>query len=149
MKATRTWVVIANGAHARFLLNDGPGHGLVELRDLDLKQDHLVAQDLVSDRSGRTFDSNGPSKHAVDPSSDQERLEEKKFAGKVVAQLEAGLTENSFDRLILVAAPTMLGDIREKLSTHASDCITADVPKNLNHFSNAELTAYLGKFLAV
>jgi protein required for attachment to host cells len=149
MKRIRTWVVIANSAHARFLLNDGQGHGLVELRDLDLKQDHLATQELVTDRPGRSFNSNGSGKHAVDTASDQKRLEEKKFAGKVVALLATKFRENSFDRLILVSGPTMLGDIREKLLNDVSGCIVTEVPKNLNHYSNEDLTNYMGKFLAV
>ncbi|MEH6526832.1 MAG: host attachment protein [Sneathiella sp.] len=149
MKGTRTWVVVANSTHARFLLNDGPGHGLVEIRDLDLKQDHLDAHDLAADRSGRTFDSNGPSKHAMEPSRDLVRLEEKKFAGKVAVLLENKLKEDCFDRLILVAAPTTLGDIREALPNHVAKRVAKDVPKNLNHIPNAKLTGYIGKFLAV
>ena len=59
MKPTRTWVLIADGARARILENDGPNHGLTAIEGLEFQGDHSATHDLVPDREGRSFSSRG------------------------------------------------------------------------------------------
>ena len=70
MKPTRTWVLIADGARARILENDGPNHGLIAMEGLVFHGDHSATHDLVPDREGRSFSSHGPGRSAIDSRSD-------------------------------------------------------------------------------
>jgi len=70
MKPTRTWVLIADGARARVLVNDGPGRGLAEVDGLEFSADHSATHDLVSDREGRSYSSHGQGRSAIDSRSD-------------------------------------------------------------------------------
>jgi len=53
MKAKVTWVVIANGAHARIAMNAGVGKGLKPAMSREFAAPHVPNRRLVSDRPGR------------------------------------------------------------------------------------------------
>jgi hypothetical protein len=55
MKPTRTWLVIADGARARILEDDGADHRLHKVKGHEYMGDHLARHDQVSDRQGRSF----------------------------------------------------------------------------------------------
>ncbi len=48
MKPIITWIVIADGAHARVLENAGPGKGLSSLDNLTFEGEHVPARGLQS-----------------------------------------------------------------------------------------------------
>lgn len=50
MKPTRTWVLIANGAQAYVLLNDGPAHSVKPLSEFAFKAPHISNQEINADR---------------------------------------------------------------------------------------------------
>ena len=56
MKPITTWILIADGEHARFLLNKGPGKGLEDAPIADVEVDIPPSRELVTDKPGRSFD---------------------------------------------------------------------------------------------
>lgn len=149
MKPVRTWILIANGAHAHIVLNDGPGHGVKGLKGLEFARGRIADTDKTPDRQGRTFDSHGTGRHAKEPANHPERLDERKFIQEIVNLLDVKLGENAFDRLIIIASPTTLGDIRDMLTAALTKRLYAEIPKDLTHLSLMELPAHLEEFLAV
>ncbi len=116
MKPTTTWILIADGARARIFANLGPGKGIAPVEGGVLKGDHAPSRDLASDRPGRTFESADVMRHAIDPAQDPHRELKRAFAGRIASLIEERLAENAFDRLVLVAPPVTLGDLRSALS---------------------------------
>src|SRR5690606_33326050 len=127
MKKTVTWVLIADGHRARVLQNDGPGKGFFP----PLKQEYIGSaaptREIVSDRQGRTFDSKGQGRHAMEPQTDPHRYEKLRFAKQLSEELEAYQKKGAFDRLVIVAAPQTLGDLRNELSAGVKAMIVAEV----------------------
>ena len=80
MKPTQTWVLIADGARARVLQNDGPGQGLHPVEGLVFLGVYSATQDFVSDGLGRSSSSHGPGHSAIEPHSDPHGELKKKFA---------------------------------------------------------------------
>ncbi len=80
MKPTRTWVLIADGARARILENDGPTRGLRADEGFEFQGDHSATHDLVPDREGLSFSSHGHGRSAIDAHSDPHRELKNKFA---------------------------------------------------------------------
>lgn len=151
MKPTRTWIVVADGARARVLLNEGPGKGLKPAVAEALEHAPSRARDreLVSDRPGRTYDRGGPGRHSKEPRTDWHRFEKERFAHEVAGMLRQGRIDGSFDRLILVAPPKTLGDLRHELDKPTADRIYAEVQKDLTNMDDRELPKHLEHVIVV
>ena len=53
------------------------------------------------------------------------------FAKAVAQRIEADRVKNSFDKLLLIAPPKMLGLLRQSLSTSTRALVAGEVPKDL------------------
>ena len=56
MKPTTTWILIADGAHARLFSNSGPGKGIEAVQGGVINGDHRPDHELVRDGLGRSFE---------------------------------------------------------------------------------------------
>jgi protein required for attachment to host cells len=150
MKAIKTWIVLADGDQAKIFEHDGPGKGLHAVKDVNLEQDRLRAQDIMADKPGRAFSSAGPgSRSAVDYRSDPVAVRERRFVEKLADVLEQKRQEGAFDRLVIAAAPTALGDLRPALSEEVKSAILAELPKDLTNVPTAKLAEHLDGIIAV
>lgn len=147
MKPTTTWIVIADGARARVMQNDGPGKGVVAVQDMVFEGDHSASFDIMADRPGRAFDSVGHARHAMDPSSDPHDQLKAQFVKQIASALERRV--DAYNRLILVAPPQALGLLRKSLSALVARKVTGELGKDLTHLPNAELSPHLGNLLAL
>ena len=143
MKPTRTWVLIADGARARILENDGPEHGLTAIDGLVFQGDHSATHDLVSEREGRSFSSHGHGRSAIDARSDPHRDLKTKFAHQLADVLARGLEQNSYDRLIIVAPPVTLGDLRTAISEQVRALVVGEIAQDLTKIPNGEVAEHL------
>jgi protein required for attachment to host cells len=67
-----------------------------------------------------------------------------------VAQvLERRHQEKAFDRLIVAAAPTALGDLRPAFSKGLRDVITAEIPKDLTNLPTPQLEKHFADLLPI
>ena len=57
--------------------------------------------------------------------------------------LAEGLAQKAYDRLVIVAAPPALGDLRAALSEHVRTKVTAEVAKDLTKTPDTKLTQHL------
>ena len=143
MKPTRTWVLIADGARARILENDGPNRGLTAMDGLVFHGDHSATHDLVPDREGPSFSSHGPGRSAIDSRCDPHRDLKTKFAHQLADVLAQGLEQNSYDRLVIVAPPVMLGDLRTAITDHVRALVIGEVAQDLTKTPNSEVAEHL------
>lgn len=145
-----SWIVVADGGHARIFSNDGPGKGLRpvagEERDADL---HSAGRDIVTDRPGRTFDSVGGGRHDKEPPADPRQLEKEAFLAKLAGHLGGCAEAGRFARLIVVAEPRALGALRRHLPASARKKIHAELAKDLTKASVEKVTQQVGSVLAV
>jgi protein required for attachment to host cells len=147
MKPVSTWIVIADGARARIVRNDGPGKGVAALPGLEFQGDHSAAFDIAADKPGRAFDSVGNARHAMEPSSDPHDELKAQFMKKIVAVLES--RQGDFDRLILVAPPQALGLLRKSLPAAVASKVTGELGKDLTQLPNGDLSAHLDGLLVI
>ena len=147
MKPTRTWVLIADGARARILGHLGPGHGLTALDGLTFNGDHSATHDLVSDRQGRSFSSVGPGRSAIEAHTDPHRDLKTKFAKRLAEVLTNGLEQNAYDRLVIVAAPATLGDLRAAITDRVRSKVVGEVAQDLTKIPNGEVATHLAHVL--
>jgi len=140
---TRTWVIVADSARARAVRWLGKDASLEPVEDFEMGYHHQQGRDIMSDRPGRTHESQGATRHAIEPHSDPVREAEHRFARFVAESLKRRQDQDEFDRLVLVAGPTMLGDIRAALPASLRSVVHAELGKDLTHLTNEELKKHL------
>jgi protein required for attachment to host cells len=147
MKPTTTWIVIADGARARVMQNEGPGKGVQAVQGLVFKGDHSPSIEVVADKPGRAFDSVGHGRHAMEPSLDAHDELKVKFVKQIAGALEGQV--DAYSRLILVAPPQALGLLRKALPAAVAGKVTGELGKDLTHLPNSELPPHLDNLLAL
>jgi protein required for attachment to host cells len=147
MKPTITWIVIADGARARVLGNAGIGKGLNALSDMVFAGDHASSSEIMADRPGRSFESVGKARHAMEASTDPHEALKVQFVRHLADALQQRC--NEFDRLILVAPPETLGMLRKSLPATVSAKVVDEMHKDLTHLPNSELPSHLAEVLAL
>ena len=150
MKKTVTYILVADGARARLYANHGVGKGLQPVSGATHKANlHRHDREILTDKPGRTYNSVGQNRSAIEPHTEWHRFEKHKFAREMAKVLDAAADSKSFDRLILVAPPATLGDLRTEISDATRKMVTAEVPKDLTRHAEQELPQHLGAVLAV
>lgn len=149
MKPKTTWILIADGARARIVVNEGPGKGVRQVEGADFRTDHPPSGEMTTDRPGRSFDSAGSGRHAMEPPSDPHRTAKQDFVTRLAGYLDDQLSEAKFARLIVVAPPQTLGDLRGALSRQVHSLISAELAKDLTHIPTKDLPVHLEEVLAV
>lgn len=143
MKQIRIWVLVADSARARAVRWMGIEAPLEQVEGLELGFEHQHVRDMLADRAGRVHESQGAARHGVQPHTDPVRNAEHRFAEKVAAAMQERLAKGELDKLILVAGPTMLGDLRKAMSPQLAAAIKGELAKDLTHLPNAELKRHL------
>ena len=143
MKPVRTWIVIADGARARIVKNAGPGRGVESDSNLVFRSEHRKLQEIMADRPGRGFDSVGKGRHAMTDGADAVREDERHFLQSLAERLEKEAMADAYDRLILIAPPRALGDLRPFLSKPVKNRVHDEIAKDLTQLPNDRLADHL------
>ena len=141
MKPLRIWVLVADGAHARIVRNAFHHSEMGEpLEELVFSAPHKRLREIMADKPGRAFASaDSRSRSAMEYRSDPVHEEQQAFAGMLVSVLEEHRLASDFDRLAIIAAPRMLGDLRDAMPAGLSEITVAEVPKDLTKLTDLEL----------
>lgn len=139
-----TWVVVADGERARFLSGTGALRTLDTASVPDMVLDNPPTHEQGTERPGRTHESaQTGTRHAMAPRVDWHRFEKEKFAHSVAEIVNRAAFDKAFDRLVLVAPPETLGNIRPVLSKAAQGAVTQEIDKDLTKLTDDELADYL------
>jgi protein required for attachment to host cells len=142
MKQPRTYILIADGARARLVVSEGRGKALREVEGAEFEHKAPPTHQLGSDRPGRVQESANTARHAVEQ-TDWHRREEQLFAKRLAEMLARRLANGEFQRLVLVAAPETLGDLRPALSEKVRGTVMAEIAKDLTKIPNPEIRSHL------
>jgi protein required for attachment to host cells len=147
VKSERTWVVIADGAHAKVLQFTPEKPRLEAVDDISFEIDLPATHDLVSDRQGRVFESHGHANHAAAARTDPHRELKRGLAHKIADALQTSLADQRYDKLVLVAPPATLGDLREALAKSVRARVTVELAKDLVKIPASQLHDHLADVL--
>ncbi len=123
-------VVVADGTKALFLRNKGDGAHLDLAVDDVMTQDNPPTREQGADQPGRSGNSVGSHRSAMEQ-TDFKTLGEEKFAVEIAEKLYKGANKNVYDQLVLVAGPNLLGVLRRELHQEVTRRIVGEVPKTL------------------
>lgn len=140
----KMWILVAESSFAR-LFETTKGHfgTLTEIQAFKHPASRLHEHDLYADHAGRSFDSMGHGRHAMEPKTHVKEHEGDVFAKELVDFLEKARENQSFHYLAVMAPPHMLGELRQHYSKPLAQMITAEVDKNLTHQPTEQILAQL------
>jgi len=144
------WIVVADAARARiFACNGRACQGLHEAEALSHNESRAQNRELVSDRPGRSWSSaSGDARHAMQESTDPAVTERNRFARHLAERLKSAQHEGIYKHLVIVAAPSFLGALRETLDSGVAKAISVEVAKNVTKVERPEaLRPHLPDFL--
>ena len=148
MKFETTWAVVADAGRARIFGQTSLHGPFVELRDQEIVTEHPKSGDIYADRPGRSHESVGPGRHAMEPTSDAHRLRKKAAARAVAQMLLKNLNAKHFEKLVVIAAPIFLGDLRQEMAHRVQAVIRAEFPKDIANVPSHDLSQKISDLLA-
>jgi protein required for attachment to host cells len=138
------WLLIADSAKARLFAVDRRERAFAVLGDWHDDVASGKAQDIQADRPGRTFDSAGQGRHAMEPPSSPKGVAKARFVGMLADTLATRAKQQDFDELHVIAAPRTLGEMRELLDPVVKGRVESEEAKDLTQLSKPELEKLLG-----
>jgi protein required for attachment to host cells len=146
VKQPTTWIVVVDGAQARFLETRDARHFAV-VDQMASAEARLKSHELGSDHPGRSQESAAAARHAVAPRHDPHELAGERFIQEVADEIARADRAHRFERLVLVAPNRRLGQLRENLAAEIRSKVHREIGKDLIKLSDAELSARLTELL--
>jgi protein required for attachment to host cells len=144
-------IVTADQAEARYFDAMGIRGPLKQIGTLRNPAARLHARDLNADRAGRTIaravggapGRRGGRRHAFAGEGDSRHRSVKMFARRIALDLDVARRAGRFNRLVIVAGPVLLGELRAALSPATRACVVQSVDKDLVHEGRSDVSRYL------
>lgn len=137
-----SWVLVGDGEKALFFRNQGDADypNLEVLRVLE--QDNPATSQQGTDAPGRRNDGPGPNRSAMEP-TDWHLIEKHRFASRIAAVLYKEAHKGRFSKLVVVAPPMTLGDLRKEFHKEVASRVVAEVDKTLTKHPPEEIERIL------
>ncbi|MCB2080276.1 MAG: host attachment protein, partial [Novosphingobium sp.] len=119
------WVLVGDGEKALFLRNEGDEIAANLVVERMLEQGNPPTREQGADRPGRFHDGASPHRSAVQD-ADWHRIEKDRFARAMADRLYAMVHKGRFDKLVIVAPPHTLGELRQHLHREVTDRVIAE-----------------------
>lgn len=143
-----TWILISNASIGRIFRNSGPNKGIELVHEFSHPQSREKNADLVSDRPGHNpgaGNGHGSFVSATIPKEHEADL----FALELARKLDAGRVENLYSRLVLVASPAFMGQIKQHLNNAVNKLVSNTLEKDYTRSSEQELMRHLSACVCV
>lgn len=123
-------VLVADGRKMLFFRNKGDAAYPNLEAETVKEQDNPADREQAADTPGRSHNSVGSHRSAMDEVNFHD-LEESRFAAEAADMLKRRAMANDFEKLIIVAPPTALGEMRKHLHKEVQDRLVGEIPKDL------------------
>jgi protein required for attachment to host cells len=124
------WAVICDGAKALILVNHGD-EKFPNLRTKEVyEQADPMTHELGTDAPGRSFQSVGTARSAMEQ-TDWHGQEEQHFLERLVARLDAAIRDGETKSLVIAAPPRALGILRPLYTHGLREALRAEIDKDL------------------
>ncbi|WIW89973.1 host attachment family protein [Sphingobium sp. V4] len=123
-------VLVADGRKLLFFRNKGD-RAFPQLEAEEVRvQDNPPDRNQASDAPGRSFNSVGNHRSAMERVNFHD-LEEQRFAAEAADLLKRRAFANDYEKLIIVAPPAALGEMRKHLHKVVQDRLVGEIAKDL------------------
>lgn len=141
MKHPKVWYAVTDGGRARILQKQSSEEPF-SLQQEFLSHDlHQPSRRLGAAKPGRTHESAGATRHAIQPRRDLHKASKEDFVRKVAQELNAANKRGEFDLLVLAAPPHALQTLDKALDISARRKIAGRLQKDLTKLPMEALEA--------
>ncbi|MDC0718131.1 host attachment protein [Nannocystis bainbridge] len=144
---TPTWIVLMDGSRSRILVQEAPGAALTRPFGDGFTSGRELNHEVGEDRPGRSRGSAGAARHTFEPRSNPHDKAEVEFSGQIAAFVDRGVGDRRVQRVILVAPPRALGDLRRALSPRAYARVHVEIGHDWLDLTDDEVVRRLGDAL--
>ncbi|MDP1666241.1 MAG: host attachment protein [Methylobacter sp.] len=141
-----TWILVADTTRARVFTADTPSSPLEEIEDLSHTEGRLHDREITSDLPGRVKSVAGGG-HALEQPTDPKKHEIDNFAHRIAQYLENAHNQNRFEQLLIVAAPSFLGLLRNHLPEQIKKLVRFELGKEITALSADDIRQHLPQYL--
>lgn len=144
MNVLDTWFLVADRSRVR-VLRGRPDGRLDTVHDFDAPAVREHARELMTGRRGRRADSAGRSgpRSAMERQTSVQDTEVQSFVQDLVDWLHTAATRDAFEHLLVIAAPQMLGELRQHLTPPVSQRLEGTLSKDYTSLAPRELAEVL------
>lgn len=144
-----TWVAVADGEKALILRNVDTD-AKPDLRILSAREiNNPPNRDQAAARPGRVNDGRaGSARKSAFAETDFHKLGEIQFARELSSRLNAAASVDAFDRLIIIAPPATLGELRSHYSAKLRERLAAEIDKDLTRHPVEDIELQVASALA-
>ena len=140
--APGAWVFVGDGQKALFLINEGD-EAFPNLHRLSVEEHRdPPSREQGSDAPGRAHFRISETRSAVGD-TDWHELEKERFAVAVADKINRAARCQSFEQIVVVAPPKILGDLRQEFTKETKAKIAAEIPKDLTRHPIWEIESLL------
>lgn len=142
------WVLTANRGYAKLYEVKGVGREIAEIQHIENPEGRKKGSEIFTDRPGRTFDRQGPNRHAMVKERDAHEREQKGYTAMLAHILKEGLENHAYTELAIIAPAQFIGELHQVLSEQVKKVTTKEVAKDLAfHLSNEVRLEHISKYL--
>ena len=149
MKPHVTLIAVADGGQARFYLHEKVGEPVRKAPFKAMGIENPPTHVQGTDRPGRVHNRVGEGRAAMENPADWHEQAERRFAGQVAERIKGIMAEEPDWRLVIVAAPETLGDLRRELGDSLDGRIRGEIPKDFAKEPDKRLNQALAELLPV
>jgi protein required for attachment to host cells len=136
-------ILVGDGQKALFLRNRGSALYVDLVVEQILEQDNPATREQGTDRAGQSTASPAVARSAMEE-VDWHHIAKERFANEIAEALYRHAHAKRFDRLIIIAPPKILGQLRKACHAEVVARIVAEIPKELTSHPVSEI----GKLVA-
>jgi protein required for attachment to host cells len=131
-------ILVSDGRKALFLRNQGNTQRVELVVEQILECDNPPTREQGTDRPGRSIINPGSPRSALDE-VDWHDLAKERFAQEIAEALYADAHANRFEKLVIIASPRVLGNLRKAFHAEVLNRIVGEIPKELTAHPLAEI----------
>ncbi|HET8711512.1 MAG TPA: host attachment protein [Spongiibacteraceae bacterium] len=134
-----SWVVVADSRRARIFANEGAHFSLREVADFA----HPLESLHGGNPKGHISAGSSGTSHGMEPATLPKEKSRHAFAHEIANYLQQEFAQKHFSKLILVAAPEFLGEVRAALPDKLGSVVSGSVAKDLVACTQGDISKYL------
>ena len=131
-------ILVGDGQKALFLRNKGNPYNVDLVVEQILEQDNPPTREQGTDRPGRANASFGAARSAMEE-ADWHHIAKERFAAELADALYRHALANRFEKLVIIAPPKVMGDLRKAFHAEVAERVVAEIPKELTSHPVAEI----------
>jgi protein required for attachment to host cells len=141
-----TWAAIADGGKALILVNEGTDKAPVLRVAAKSEIETPPTRAQGADKPGRRPDTGSGQRSAME-TTDWHEFEQSRFVEGFAERLNKAAALRRFERLILIAPPRVLGQLRAALDNKAANSIIAEIGSDLTKHPVEKIETHIAKAL--